>query len=89
MPKRSSKDPNVNAFSIMQRVTSGDAPASDMSAALNDTALRKRLMQEMGRRGGKKGGKARAETLTKTRRTEIAKAAAQSRWASVKKAKQK
>jgi len=29
---------------------------------------------------GKRGGKARAEALTKTRRTEIAKAAAAKRW---------
>ena len=34
----------------------------------------------LGRRGGLKGGKARAKTLTAKRRTEIAKAAAQSRW---------
>jgi hypothetical protein len=35
----------------------------------------------LGRRGGLKGGKARAESLTKKRRAEIAKRAAQARWA--------
>jgi hypothetical protein len=34
----------------------------------------------LGRRGGLKGGKARAESLTKKRRAEIAKKAAQARW---------
>ena len=34
----------------------------------------------LGRLGGLKGGKARAATLTRTRRTEIARKAAQARW---------
>ncbi len=36
--------------------------------------------QELGRLGGKKGGKARAEALTPERRSEIAKKAAIARW---------
>jgi len=35
---------------------------------------------ELGRLGGKKGGKARAENLTPEQRSEIAKKAAQKRW---------
>jgi hypothetical protein len=35
---------------------------------------------ELGRLGGQKGGKARAEKLTKKRRQEIAKLAADARW---------
>ena len=35
---------------------------------------------ELGRLGGKKGGKARAEKLTAKRRLEIAKKAAKARW---------
>ena len=35
---------------------------------------------EANRKGGLKGGKARAETLSKSRRAEIAKAAAAARW---------
>jgi hypothetical protein len=35
---------------------------------------------EANRKGGLKGGKARAQTLSKERRAEIAKAAAQARW---------
>ncbi len=36
---------------------------------------------ELGRRGGLKGGKARAEKLTAEQRSEIAKKAAKARWA--------
>lgn len=37
--------------------------------------------QELGRLGGLKGGKARAEKLTKEQRSEIARKAANARWA--------
>lgn len=36
---------------------------------------------ELGRKGGKKGGKARAEKLSPEQRSEIAKKAARARWA--------
>jgi hypothetical protein len=74
-----SKDPNISAFNIVQRAT-GETSAP--FAALDNAELRKQLMREMGRRGGQKGGKARAESLTKTERSEIAKKAAQARWKS-------
>jgi len=81
MPKRSSKDPNVTAFSIMQKVTGQDGDSSkDVSDALNDADLRRRLMQEMGRRGGQKGGKARAASMSPKKRKAIAKKAAEARW---------
>lgn len=35
---------------------------------------------ELGRKGGLKGGKARAESMTAKRRSEIARKAAKSRW---------
>jgi hypothetical protein len=82
MPKRSSsKDPNVSAFSIVQQVTEGTrAPFNDVSAVLNNASLRKQLMREMGRRGGKKGGNARAKSLSGIKRREIAQKAAKARW---------
>jgi hypothetical protein len=40
------------------------------------------LAVELGRRGGLKGGKARAEKLSDERRREIAKKAAEVRWSS-------
>jgi hypothetical protein len=42
--------------------------------------LTKGEIQELGRKGGLKGGKKRAASLTKARRSEIAKKAAAARW---------
>ncbi len=39
------------------------------------------LARRLGRRGGLKGGPARAEKLTKEQRAEIARKAAKARWA--------
>jgi len=39
-----------------------------------------RVMSALGKRGGKVGGKARAEQLTPERRSEIARDAAKKRW---------
>lgn len=38
------------------------------------------LMAELGRRGGKKGGKRRLQTMTSTERSEAARKAAKARW---------
>jgi hypothetical protein len=45
--------------------------------------------REMGQKGGKIGGPARAAKLSKKRRTEIARKAVQARWAKDKAAKAK
>jgi hypothetical protein len=81
MPKRSSsKDPNLAAFSIVQRVTDGTRPPfTDVSSALDNAALRKQLMQEMGRLGGLKGGEARAAKPSKAARKSNARKAAAAR----------
>jgi hypothetical protein len=81
MPKRSSKDPNVNAFSIVQQVTGqGEIKPELALLNLNNAEVRRQIMREMGSRGGKKGGKARALSLSKKERSEIAKKAAKARW---------
>jgi hypothetical protein len=75
MPKRSStgrKDVNTIAASIVERATS-DAPAPT-DAGKNPAAV------ALGRLGGVKGGKARAESLSAKRRKAIAKLAAEARW---------
>lgn len=73
MPKQSSKrDLNQNAFSIMKQVTN-DGPATHHEK--NPAAV------ALGRLGGLKGGKARADSLSKKRLSQIAKKAAQARWA--------
>ena len=43
--------------------------------------LTKGEIQELGRKGGLKGGKKRAAALTKVQRSEIARKAAAARWA--------
>jgi len=76
MPKRSSKpssDPIVAAYDAVQRLTGGK-PTRKRPKKKNPAAV------ALGRLGGKKGGKARAASLTKERRAEIAKTAAQARW---------
>lgn len=71
MPKRSSsKDPNEAAFRVVQEAT-GQKPKKKNPAAV-----------AMGRLGGKKGGKARAQKLSPARRKEIAAKAARARWGS-------
>ncbi len=44
------------------------------------TEEKNKAAQELGRLGGLKGGKARAEMLTKEQRSEIARKAAKARW---------
>jgi len=70
MPKRSSKDINQTAFSIVQRVTR----QAEAEPAKNPAAV------ALGRLGGLKGGKARAEALSAKKRQEIARKAAAKRW---------
>lgn len=78
MPNRSSNrgqgppDPNSLAFSIVQMATGQIEklqPPEKNQAAVT-----------LGRLGGLKGGKARAEKLNSDRRIEIARKAAESRW---------
>lgn len=76
MPKRSSKlDMNQLARRIVDEAT-GDEPITSAPPQKNLAAV------ALGRLGGKKGGKARAESLTPKERSEIAKKAALARWSS-------
>ncbi len=72
MPKRSSnlQDPNRLAARIVRLVA--EHPDKDPFAV------------ELGRRGGLKGGKARAEKLSPKKRQAIAKKAARTRWQSAR-----
>jgi ABC-type phosphate/phosphonate transport system ATPase subunit len=73
MPKRSSTDLNQTAFNIVQQSTGqGAEPAKNPAAVA------------LGRLGGLKGGKARAESLSTSQRVAIARRAAKSRWAKLK-----
>ena len=81
MPNRSSKskprDLNQLAKSILDAVTGEqeEAPPEKAEPVKNPAAV------ALGRLGGKKGGAARAAKLTPEQRREIARKAAEKRWA--------
>jgi hypothetical protein len=75
MPKRSSKPPadeNRAAKSVIDQI---DQLTSDQPEQVKNPAA-----VELGRRGGLKGGKARAAAMTPEQRKEVAKKAAEARW---------
>ncbi len=88
MPTRSSKgstakrkgtdhDFAVNAFRVVEQAIGskmGGSPMPDPDAGKNPHAV------ALGKLGGAKGGKARANALTPTKRRAIARAAAKVRW---------
>jgi len=76
MPKRSSKPRDVNSLarSIVDEATGEAEAPPDPDAGKDPAAV------ALGRRGGLKGGKARAEKLSAKQRSEIAKKAAATRW---------
>lgn len=86
MPKRSSKkqprDFNTLAASIVEQATTEDeptpAPEPDIEEPPEDGKDPNAVA--LGRKGGKKGGPARAKKLTPEQRSEIARKAAQARW---------
>ena len=79
MPKRISKklrDPNQIAAAVVAISTAEDTPT--------DHALLSKVMAEMGRKGGRIGGKRRLKTMTPEQRKAAAAKAAQARWGSKK-----
>ena len=79
MPKRPRRpaDTNKRAFQIVQEAV-GEEPRFDPSKEVegkNPAAV------ELGRLGGRKGGKARAAKMTAEERSEAAWLAARARWA--------
>lgn len=54
--------------------------ATDEEKPVEEQPQKNKAAQELGRLGGLKGGKARAEKLTPERKREIAQKAAQARW---------
>ena len=75
MPKRSSKTPRADELAkLVAAVATGATvlPKTEQGKDAGAVAL--------GRKGGLKGGKARAAALTKQERTEIARKGAAARW---------
>ena len=67
------KDANKRAFEIVRLSTEEAEQPPERSAIC-------KYLAEIGRKGGLKGGKARAEKLSVKKRKEIAQKAAQARW---------
>lgn len=78
MAKKRTSDVNTTAFQILQAVT-GES-AEKPSKKKHSEPEKNPAAVALGRLGGLKGGKARAEKLSAKKRTEIAKKAASSRW---------
>jgi hypothetical protein len=81
MPTRSSKPKDHDFTTVARRVveqaigeTLNGEPIPDPNAGKNPAAV------ALGRLGGQKGGKARAEALSPRKRSAIAKKAAAARW---------
>ena len=77
MPERSGKrprDPNQLA-KLVADIATGEVEDEAPDDGKNPAAV------ELGRKGGLKGGKARAESMTPEQRSEAAKRAAAARWA--------
>lgn len=74
MKKITKKHPDLNqlAAAIMEAATNENMP--------EEQPQKNKAAQELGRLGGLKGGKARADKLSAEKRKEIAKKAAQARW---------
>ena len=70
--KKREHDFSINAFRVVQEATGQIEPEPTKIKTFDAKAL--------GRLGGLKGGKARAEKLTPEQRSEIARKAAEVRW---------
>ena len=72
MHKKKSQDVNQMAYAMVQTIAAGDVPK--MADGKDPLAV------ALGRRGGLKGGPARAAKLSKTERSLSARVAARARW---------
>jgi hypothetical protein len=70
------KDP-MQLAKLIGDIATGQAQDPMLEPTKDDI---RRVMSALGKKGGPKGGRARAENLSKKRRSEIAKAAAAARW---------
>lgn len=78
MAKKKTEDFNEAAFRVVRESTSEPIPITSVKKRKNPAAV------ALGKLGGKKGGRARADKLDPARRREIASNAARTRWAKEK-----
>ncbi len=81
--RKKPRDINQLAKSIVDQATGAAPPLTPADDDKDPAAV------SLGRRGGLKGGKARAEKLSVKRRAEIAQKAAKARWKGHRKSKRK
>lgn len=80
MPKRSSTQ-KLDAVQNARRVVLESVQETEMSlTVVGNPSLLSKVMAEMGRKGGRIGGKRRLETMTPERRRQVASNAAKARW---------
>jgi hypothetical protein len=87
MPKRIRK-PKLDTVQNARRVvlaSVGDTGHEAEAPAPQSRSVISQVMAEMGRKGGRIGGKRRLETLSDRRRRQIARQAARARWSKKKK----
>ncbi len=72
--KKAPKDPNVLAYQIVKQST--EEQEAPKRSPISE------YLAEIGRKGGLKGGKARAKSLSAKKRVQIARKAARTRWQS-------
>lgn len=88
MPKRTSRPkrpPGLDTVQnarrvVLESVGEDDTPDADAVVPANPSLI-SQVMAEMGRKGGRIGGKRRLETMTDAQRSKIARKAAKARWA--------
>lgn len=87
MPKRiSSRPSDINqAAHLMVERSTAEPQIEILPPEKTPRSEISRVMAEMGRKGGKIGGKRRLETMSKKERSAIASKAARERWKRVKK----
>jgi len=78
MQKRTSNK-GLDAVQNARRVVLESTEQTSLDVVSNPSLL-SQVMAEMGRRGGKIGGKRRLETMTDSQRTQVARNAAKARW---------
>lgn len=80
MGKQSNKDPNIFAKNVFDNLLDKLDPEA-AAECQPEPEGKDPKKQAAGRKGGLKGGAARAKKLTPAKRTKIAKQAAKARWA--------
>ena len=80
MAKRTTKKKQPDHQQLARKVLDAVAPDAEPEKPVESKPDKNPAAVSLGRLGGLKGGKARAEKLSKRKRSQIAKKAAQARW---------